>query len=164
MRHSVADYHTLIAKAVGSLDESNDQARRAVYERARAAQMKELRAVHPPLSEWAIAKERLTLESAIAKVETDALREAGAKSRKTGPNPRDPPRPSTARLEQDTKAIASEETAVSRSTALPWSEWLIAKWARGFSAIAESKAAKSNQAKRPTKPQICPPAGGDNSG
>ena len=170
MWRSGVDYHTLITKAVRSLDESTDKARRALYERARAAQMKELRAVHPPLSESAIAKERLTLEGAIRKVETDTLREAERRSREMGPKPLSP---STARLKQDTnepkdRSVASEETAVSRSTVTPtelWSGWLIAKWARGFSAIVQSWATKnrSDKTNRSTATQIDPPPLGDHS-
>jgi hypothetical protein len=67
----MTDYHTVIAQAVEGLDQNTSRTRRALYERARAAQVTHLRAIHPPLSESAIAKERLSLESAIRKVEAD---------------------------------------------------------------------------------------------
>jgi len=67
----MTDYHTVIARAVEGLDQNTSRTRRALYERARAAQVTHLRAIHPPLSESAIAKERFSLESAIRKVEAD---------------------------------------------------------------------------------------------
>ena len=70
-RRFMTDYHTVMAQAVESLDQNTSRTRRALYERARAAQVTHLRAIHPPLSESAIAKERLSLESAIREVEAD---------------------------------------------------------------------------------------------
>ena len=67
----MTDYHTVIAQAVESLDQNTSRTRQVLYERARAAQVTHLRAIHPPLPESAIAKERLSLESAIRKVEAD---------------------------------------------------------------------------------------------
>ena len=52
-------------KRSGVSDQNTGEARRAVYERARKAQVTQLRAIRPPLSELVIAKERLSLESAI---------------------------------------------------------------------------------------------------
>ena len=68
----MTDYETVIAQAVEGLDQNTSRARCALYERARTAQVTQLRAIHPPLSETAIAKARLSLESAIRKVEADA--------------------------------------------------------------------------------------------
>ena len=67
----MTDYHTVIAQAVESLDQNTSRTRRALYERARTAQVTHLLAIHPPLSELAIAKERLSLEGAIREVEAD---------------------------------------------------------------------------------------------
>jgi hypothetical protein len=161
MWRSGVDYHALIAKAVRSLDQSTDKARRALYERARAALMKELRTIHPALSESAIAKERLTLEGAIRKVVTDILSQARPKSRETRPHP---PPPSVAPLEQDAEAIAAEETAASRvQPTKPLSKWLAAEWTRGFTAVTQIKAAKKrgDENKPPPELQICLPTAGD---
>ena len=68
----MTNYYALIAQAVRGLDQNTGEARRALYERARAAQVRQLRAIRPPISESAIAKERLSLETAIRNVETDA--------------------------------------------------------------------------------------------
>src|SRR3982074_2583926 len=58
----VADYSPLIARAIAGLDPSAPgESRRALYERARAALIAQLRSVQPPLSETEITRERLCL-------------------------------------------------------------------------------------------------------
>ena len=89
----MTDYHPLIARAVEGLAKNTGDARRALYERARAALVAQLRAVEPALSESDITKERLALEEAIRKVESEAARKALAEPR-TAPRtePRGEPR------------------------------------------------------------------------
>jgi hypothetical protein len=72
----MTDYHPLIARAVDGLAKNTGEARRGLYERARAALVAQLRAVEPALSESDITKERLALEEAIRKVEAEAARKA----------------------------------------------------------------------------------------
>ena len=56
----MADYYPLIARAIAGLDPSAPgESRRALYERARAALIAQLRSVQPPLSESEITRERL---------------------------------------------------------------------------------------------------------
>lgn len=66
----MADYYALIKKAVAS--SSSRESRRALYERARAAQLTQLLAICPPLSKTEITCEQLALEEAVHKVETEA--------------------------------------------------------------------------------------------
>src|SRR5438067_61666 len=55
----MADYYPLIARAIAGLDPSAPgESRRALYERARAALIAQLRSVQPPLSESEITRER----------------------------------------------------------------------------------------------------------
>jgi hypothetical protein len=82
----MADYYPLIAKAVTGLEKSTGEARRALYDRARSALVAQLRGVTPALSESDITRERLSLEEAIRKVETEAARRS-----RTDPPPRAPP-------------------------------------------------------------------------
>ena len=82
----MTDYHTVIAQAVEGLDQNTSRTRRALYERARAAQVTHLRAIHPPLSELAIAKERLSLETAIRKVEADTAGKSETGPRESRPD------------------------------------------------------------------------------
>ncbi len=78
----MADYYPLIARAIAGLDPSAPgEARRALYERARAALIAQLRSVQPPLSESEITRERLSLEEAVRKVESEAAARAREASR-----------------------------------------------------------------------------------
>jgi hypothetical protein len=78
----MADYYPLIARAIAGLDPSAPgESRRALYERARAALIAQLRSVQPPLSESEITRERLALEEAVRKVESEAAQRAREASR-----------------------------------------------------------------------------------
>jgi hypothetical protein len=81
----MTDYYPLIARAVAGLDPSAPgESRRALYERARAALTAQLRSVQPPVSESEIVRERLQLEEAVRKVESEAARRARDVSRAGG--------------------------------------------------------------------------------
>src|SRR3989442_10332920 len=83
----MADYYPLIARAIAGLDPSAPgESRRALYERARAALIAQLRSVQPPLSESEITRERLSLEEAVRKVESEAAQRARDASRPGGPS------------------------------------------------------------------------------
>ena len=78
----MADYYPLIARAIAGLDPSAPgESRRALYERARSALIAQLRSVQPPLSESEITRERLSLEEAVRKVESEAAQRARDASR-----------------------------------------------------------------------------------
>jgi hypothetical protein len=80
----MADYYPLIARAIAGLDPSAPgESRRALYERARAALIAQLRSVDPPLSESEITRERLSLEEAVRKVESEAAQRARDATRPT---------------------------------------------------------------------------------
>src|ERR1700692_1035700 len=85
----MADYYPLIARAISGLDPSAPgESRRALYERARAAVIAPLTAhlpsAHPPLSEPKIPRERLSLEEAVRKVESEAAQRARDATRPGG--------------------------------------------------------------------------------
>jgi len=81
----MADYYPLIARAIAGLDPSAPgESRRALYERARSALIAQLRSVQPPLSESEITRERLSLEEAVRKVESEAAQRAREASRSGG--------------------------------------------------------------------------------
>src|SRR5258708_2812789 len=101
----MADYYPLIAKAVSGLEKSTGEARRALYDRARTALLAQLRGVEPALSEPDITRERLALEEAIRKVETEPARRAR--------NDPPPPRPeSRQEPRQDARQEALQEPRV----------------------------------------------------
>ena len=68
----MADYKELLRKAVDALPENNGAARRAVYEKARAALVGQLRAINPPLPARDITTHRLQLEDCIRQVEQES--------------------------------------------------------------------------------------------
>lgn len=70
----MADYHAILKRAISSLPSANGEARRAVYEKARAALVNQLKAFDPPLTPSEITQQRLQLEEAIRKVESEAAK------------------------------------------------------------------------------------------
>ena len=68
----MADYKELLRRAVEALPENNGAARRAVYEKARAALVGQLRAINPPLAARDITAHRMQLEDCIRQVEQEA--------------------------------------------------------------------------------------------
>jgi hypothetical protein len=89
----MADYYPLIARAIAGLDPSAPgESRRALYERARAALIAQLRSVEPPLSESEITRERLSLEEAVRKVESEAAQRARDATARPGDAARSGPR------------------------------------------------------------------------
>src|SRR5262245_50609414 len=81
----MADYYPLIARAVAGLERNNGENRRALYERARAALVAQLRSVTPALHEPDITAERLALEESIRKVEAESARQFVDPSRQPPP-------------------------------------------------------------------------------
>src|SRR3954463_479166 len=99
----MADYYPLISRAVAGLEKNNGENRRALYERARAALLAQLRGVTPPLNESDITRERLALEESIRKVEAESARqfvEASRQSRAARIRPVEP-RSTTLRQSDD---------------------------------------------------------------
>jgi hypothetical protein len=85
----MADYKELLRKAVEALPENNGAARRAVYEKARAALVGQLRAIQPPLPARDITTHRLQLEDCIRQVEQESSEAviAGMGSQNDAPPP-----------------------------------------------------------------------------
>ena len=70
-RPTMSDYYSVIARAVARLPSETDEARHAIYERARTAVQERLRNYNPPLSEVALASEQAALDAAISRLEAD---------------------------------------------------------------------------------------------
>jgi hypothetical protein len=68
----MTDYRPLLSRAIAALDPNTGEERRAVYDRARTALVNQLRGINPPLAEADITRERLSLEEAIRRVESEA--------------------------------------------------------------------------------------------
>src|SRR5271167_4122316 len=66
----MADYHSLLTRAVANLPSGGTPAtREAIYVRARKALIEQLRSLRPPLPESDIAREANALDAAIAQIE-----------------------------------------------------------------------------------------------
>lgn len=70
----MADYHAILKRAIGALPEPTGEARRSVYEKARAALITQLKSFNPPLSAAEITQQRLQLEDSIRRVEAEAAK------------------------------------------------------------------------------------------
>src|SRR6516162_7459710 len=117
----MADYYPLIARAIAGLDpNAPGESRRALYERARAALIAQLRSVQPPLSESEITRERLSLEEAVRKVESEAAQRARDASRTGGvARSGDSFRRANARNAEATASPAGGQPAASQPRARP---------------------------------------------
>lgn len=76
----MAEYYTVLRRAVAGIDPNVPETRRAVYDKARNALIAQLKAVDPPLTTAEISRQRLELEEAIRRVEREAASGAGGPS------------------------------------------------------------------------------------
>lgn len=67
----MADYYSLLARKVASLEQSTPQTRKAVYDLARRALLNQLRAIKPPIADEVIAGEERALDAAVARLEAE---------------------------------------------------------------------------------------------
>ncbi len=65
----MAEYFPLLDRAVSGLPDQTSEARRAIYDRARAALIGQLRGMQPPIAEEDIGRENQALDAAIARIE-----------------------------------------------------------------------------------------------
>lgn len=68
----MAEFYAVLKKAVAGLHPNAHDARRSVYDKARAALVSQLKAINPPLSTSEISRQRLELEEAIRRVERES--------------------------------------------------------------------------------------------
>jgi hypothetical protein len=122
----MADYYPLLSRAVNGLDPNTTESRREVYERARAAIVKQLRSYDPPLSESEITRERLALEDAVRKVENDHRLSATAPEQRA---PVAPPRPVVAPAVRPVKRTGLPAAEAASAGAVAASEQMSAAYA-----------------------------------
>lgn len=70
----MADYYAILKRAISGLAEPTGESRRSVYEKARTALVAQLKSFDPPLSASEITQQRLQLEDAIRKVESESAK------------------------------------------------------------------------------------------
>jgi hypothetical protein len=77
---SMADYYSILAGAIRSLDPNTPAARRRLYDRARSALLSEMQKAYPPIARSEILGAQMALDTAIGQVEADACLAALEKS------------------------------------------------------------------------------------
>jgi hypothetical protein len=106
----MADYYSLLARAIAGLPQPSAATREAVYDRARAALFRQLRAIQPPMAEADIAAEGKALDEAIARVEQDvATKAAVERAIAQPPAPRDAGPRDAKPLQQESGAEATAQ-------------------------------------------------------
>jgi hypothetical protein len=167
----MADYKELIRKAIQALPENNGAARRAVYEKARAALVGQLRGLNPPLAARDITQHRLQLEDCIRQVEQEASEAviAGLKQNEdlalAPPSPAlPPPRPASTRpTASSTRPSAASSSSARNGAPPPLTRSTAAPSARPGTLSATPRAAtaapsSNGSAPRPAAPRPAPPA------
>ncbi|MEM8662926.1 MAG: hypothetical protein AAGF49_02240 [Pseudomonadota bacterium] len=71
----MTDFYSVLQRAVASLPDSSGPNRRAVYDKARKALLKQLQSFDPPLPSSDVTAQRLALEDAIRKIENEIARQ-----------------------------------------------------------------------------------------
>ncbi|MEM6761685.1 MAG: hypothetical protein AAF615_02300, partial [Pseudomonadota bacterium] len=71
----MTDFYSVLQRAVSSLPDSSGPNRRAVYDKARKALLKQLQSFDPPLPSSDVTAQRLALEDAIRKIENEIARQ-----------------------------------------------------------------------------------------
>ncbi len=104
----MADYHAILKRAISALPSPTGEARRAVYEKARTALVNQLKSFEPALPASEITQQRLQLEDAIRKVESEAAKGLLRQPHSTAPAapPAPPPAPPV-----EAAVVASEAAA-----------------------------------------------------
>ena len=73
----MADYYSILSRAMSAPEAKNATWRRDVYDRARQMLVSQLRARRPPASRGELEREQSALDAAIERVETEMLRSGG---------------------------------------------------------------------------------------
>ncbi|HXW19932.1 MAG TPA: histidine kinase, partial [Roseiarcus sp.] len=107
----MADYYPLLAKALAGLPNNSSQnSRQAIYDRARKALIGQLRSMRPPLAEEDIAREDAALDAAISRLESERFAAAPAQGGDSAPSGSTP---------AASEAPAKPATATSAPSAAP---------------------------------------------
>ena len=84
----MADYYSVLARAVVNLETEDGAARQELYERARRIIISELRKQNPKISALTITREQAALEAAIRRLESELQPQARDNERKGSPRGR----------------------------------------------------------------------------
>lgn len=117
----MADFDAILRKALASRPGAPGEERRKIYERARQALIRQLTGFEPPLPPEDISRQRLALESAIRKVESEVAANGGLLPGTTAPAPAPPtpaPAPPVSRA-TPTAPVAAPPAAAPARPAMP---------------------------------------------
>jgi hypothetical protein len=140
----MADYYSLISRAIAALPQPTPDARQAVYERARKALTNQLRGIQPPVADADIAAESRALEEAITRLEIEIAAKPPA-----GAPPAQTTKPSAIEPAKEQTSQSADEKA---RDAAAWRETL------AQTAPAQPADAKPREPQRPAAPLPPPPA------
>lgn len=142
----MADYYSLLSRAIAAQPQSAPEQRQAVYERARNALFNQLRSVQPPVAEADIEAEGRALDEAIARIELETVRDAAAKGGAA-------PTPTRARLAEKPPVADKPRPEPAASGAFE----------PGAFASADAEESPPIQPQRPAAPLPAPPEPAGNS-
>jgi hypothetical protein len=94
----MADYYSIRARAVSALDLSTADTRGQLYDRARSAMILKLLAAMPPFDGADVAVANIAFETAVARVEAEAIERDVATAASVGAPPLSPARQGTHQL------------------------------------------------------------------
>lgn len=115
----MADYYPVLKRAISSLPSSSGEARRAVYEKARQALLRQLQSYDPPLSPGDVTAQRLQLEESIRRVESEVAGAAfGLSPEPPAAAPPPPPAPAPAPKPAVKTEPAAPEPAVAEEASV----------------------------------------------
>lgn len=156
----MADYYSLISRAIAALPQQTPDARQAVYDRARKALFNQLRSIQPPVAEADISAEGRALEEAVARLEQEIAaknappapaKPSAAKPAPTAAAPAKPeppkPQPAPARQRAPEPVKPAEPPPAERSVEEAWSDAL----------PPTETEAPPREAQRPAAPLPLPP-------
>lgn len=118
----MADFDAILRKALASRPGAPGEERRKIYERARQALIRQLTGFEPPLPPEDISRQRLALESAIRKVESEVAANGGLLPGTTAPAPAPPaptPAPPVSRATPTAPAPVAPQAAAPARPAMP---------------------------------------------
>jgi hypothetical protein len=81
----MADYHSILAKAVEPLNPNTPKARQRIYDRARSVMRSTVESTVPPIHAVDAAIAKIALEAAITKVEAESVHRNSPASTATAP-------------------------------------------------------------------------------
>lgn len=106
----MADFYPVLSRAIAGLSDPTPEMRRAIYDRARAVLVSQLRGLDPPLSETDIARERLGLDETIARLEAELASRLVQAQQVPAPAPISAPNPTPLHV-QDLPSVPEQRAA-----------------------------------------------------